>query len=68
MVTWVMMIMFPKNGEILLLFDSGEWDVDRILVFGTESDLEDLVKYKDWVCNGTFKCSPDVYYQLYTYW
>lgn len=38
---------FLENGEKLLLFDSGERNGDRILVFGTESGLEDLVKYKD---------------------
>lgn len=30
------------------LFDSKKHDVDRILAFGTESDFDDLVKYKDW--------------------
>lgn len=34
---------FYENGDILL-FDSAEHDVDRILVFGTESGLGDLVK------------------------
>ena len=38
---------FLENGEKLLLFDSGERNGDRILVFGTESGLDDLVKYKD---------------------
>ena len=48
-----------------LLFDSAEHDVDRILVFGTESGLDGVVKYKDWTSNGTFKCSLDMYCQLY---
>lgn len=56
---------FLENDENLLLFDTGERDVDRILVFGTESGLDDLVTYKDWACDGTFKGSPDMFYQLY---
>ena len=36
-----------KFHENFLLVDSGEHDVDRILVFGTKSGLDDLVKYKD---------------------
>ena len=50
---------FLENGDNVLLFNSGEHDVDRILVFATESGLDDLVKYRDWACDGTFKCSPD---------
>ena len=37
--------------------------MDRILVFGTESGLDYLLKYKNWAYDGTFKCSPYVYYQ-----
>ena len=33
--------------ENLFLLNSEERDVDGILVFGTESGLDDLVKYKD---------------------
>ena len=49
-----------------LLYDSGEDDVNRILVFGTNSGLDDLERYKHWACDGTFKCSPEIYYQIYT--
>ena len=52
---------FLASGENFLLLNSGQHDVDRILVFGTESGLDDLVKYKDWTCDRTFKFSPDVY-------
>lgn len=57
---------FRENREKFLLFDSGEDDVNRILIFGTESNLDDLVRYKDWACDGTFKCCPDIYFQLFT--
>lgn len=48
-----------------MLFNSGEHDVDRISVFGAESVLCDLVKYKDQACDGTLKYRPDMYDQLY---
>ena len=56
---------FLENGENFLLFNSEERDVDRILVFSTESGVDDMMKYKGWACDGTLKCSPDMYYQLY---
>ena len=39
-------------------------NVDRFLVFGTESGLHDVVRY-DWTCDRIFKCSLDMYSQLY---
>ena len=53
-----------QNKSKLSAKHGREQDVDRILVFGSESDLDDLVKYKDCAYNGTFKCSSDIYYQL----
>ena len=55
-----------ENGNQFLLYDSGEDCSDRILVFGTEAGLDDLEKNKDWACDGTFKCSPEIYIQLFT--
>ncbi|XP_066969100.1 uncharacterized protein [Macrobrachium rosenbergii] len=57
---------FLENGDQFLLYDSGEDCSDRILVFGTKAGLDDLEKNKDWACDGTFKCSPEIYYQLFT--
>ena len=57
---------FLENGNQFLLHDSGEDCSDRILVFGTEAGLDDLEKNKDWACDGTFKCSPEIYFQLFT--
>lgn len=37
---------FLESGETFLPFDGGERDVDRILVFGTESGGDDLEKDK----------------------
>lgn len=44
---------FLESGENFLIFDTGEHDGDRILVFGTESGLADLGKYKDRTWDGT---------------
>ena len=57
---------FLENSDQLLLYDSGEDCSDRILVFGTEAGLDDLEKNKNWACDGTFKCSPEIYFQLFT--
>ena len=57
---------YLDNGDQFLLYDSGEDCSDRILVFGTEAGLDDLEKNKEWACDGTFKCSPEMYYQLFT--
>ena len=57
---------FLENGNQFLLYDSGEDCLDRILVFGTEAKLDDLEENKDWACDGTFKCSPEIYFQLFT--
>ncbi|XP_068225286.1 uncharacterized protein [Palaemon carinicauda] len=40
--------------------------IQTILGFGTKAGLDDLEKNKDWACDGTFKCSPEIYYQLFT--
>ncbi|XP_068206482.1 uncharacterized protein [Palaemon carinicauda] len=57
---------FLENCDQFLLYDSGEDCPDRILVFATKAGLDDLEKNKDWACDGTFKCSPEIYYQLFT--
>lgn len=41
------MNMLLENGEGFLLFHDEENDADIILIFGTESGLADLVKYKE---------------------
>ncbi|XP_040575190.1 uncharacterized protein asrij isoform X1 [Lepeophtheirus salmonis] len=57
---------FLKNGEQFLIFDSGEQDTDRILIFGAQDALEDLASSKYWACDSTFKCFPENYFQLCT--
>ncbi|XP_066941046.1 uncharacterized protein [Macrobrachium rosenbergii] len=57
---------FLDSGELFLQFDSGQSDKDRLLVFATNKGLDDLVNVKHWAGDGTFKCSPSIFYQLYT--
>ena len=55
-----------ENGDLFLQHDSGEDDEQRILVFATESGLDDLLQASFWAGDGTFKPCPDVYFQLFT--
>lgn len=52
--------------EAFLLHDSGESDVNRIIVFATKRNLECLGRAGAWFCDGTFKVVPSLFYQLYT--
>ena len=55
-----------ENGEVLLLFDSGNDDADRILVFGTQQTLDVIAEADDLFLDGTFKIVPELFFQLYT--
>ena len=55
-----------KNGDPFLLYDSSAADEKRILIFVIRAGIQDLRKNKMWACDGTFKCSSDLYYQLFT--
>ena len=54
------------RGDNFLLFDSGEDDVDRFFIFGTERNLDLLETKTNWFADGTFKVAPNLFYQLYT--
>jgi len=41
------MSVFLGNGDFFLLFEGGEHDEDRIVGFGTDTGLDDWVKYED---------------------
>lgn len=53
-------------GEDFLLHDSGIADEERIIVFGTNSNLIHLMHNNVWVVDGTFKSAPSNFEQLYT--
>ena len=53
------------KGELFLFFDSG-MEEDRIIVFATTRNLDQMRDYHDWQLDGTFKVCPQLFYQLFT--
>lgn len=53
------------DGSAFLLFDSGPCP-DRILMYSTHRNLQLLDCAQQWYADGTFKVSPNLFYQLYT--
>lgn len=53
------------DGAAFLLYDSGPGP-QRILLFSTAENLALLERSQDWYGDGTFKVSPNLFYQLYT--
>ena len=49
-----------------LLFDSGEGDMHRMMLFGTSKFPSILRESDNWYCDGTFKVVPEHFFQLYT--
>lgn len=54
------------NAEPFILFDSGRDDVDRIILLGTNDNVLFLQDNNNWFADGTFKVSPNMFYQVYT--
>ena len=52
------------KGEQFLLYDSGP-DTQRILIFGTQLNLEMLRLSDFWLADGTFKTEPPLFTQVY---
>ena len=52
------------KGEQFLLYDSGP-EVQRILIFGTQQNLEMLQLSQVWLADGTFKTAPTLFTQVY---
>ena len=55
-----------RSGERFLMYDTGAVDEDRILIFGTERNLQILETSQNWFCDGTFNVVPGQLYQLFT--
>lgn len=47
-------------------YDSGAHDLDHLLIFAFDENLDLLIRNQQWLADGTFKCSPAVFYQLFT--
>ena len=55
-----------KRGECFVLFD-GMTDANvRIIIFSTENNVKLLIKYPNWICDGTFYVCPKIFAQSYT--
>ena len=52
------------KGEQFLLYDSGP-ETQRILIFGTQRNLEMLRLSEYWLADGTFKTAPSLFTQVY---
>lgn len=54
------------KGDPFLLYDSGDGDSERLFIFATQQNLKCLAESTSWFADGTFKVTPDQFYQLYT--
>lgn len=54
-----------SDGEPFLLFDSGP-NEQRILIFSTDRNLTFMESCEHWYVDGTFRCTPLLFGQLYT--
>lgn len=54
------------RGNDFLLWDSGEADESRTLMFGTTDNLLLLQENQHWFIDGTFKVSPTLFTQLFS--
>ncbi|KAG0432055.1 hypothetical protein DMUE_5521 [Dictyocoela muelleri] len=55
-----------SRGENFYLFDSGIDDIERVVVFSTETNIIHMSYNKIWICDGTFRSAPRGFYQIYT--
>lgn len=54
------------DGRRFLMFDSGVDDHNRILIYSTDENLDAMASKTDWFIDGTFKCAPEIFYQVFT--
>ena len=57
---------YTADGKQFLLWDSGRDDINRILAYCSEEGLDLLLNKPHWFCDGTFKASPDIFYQIFS--
>ena len=53
------------NGENFLLYDSGNQDLQRILIFGTDRNIAILRLCEVWLADASFKVAPALFYQIW---
>ena len=49
-----------------MILDSGIGDHERMFIFASELGLQCLAESENWYADGTFKVSPELFFQLYT--
>ena len=54
------------RGENFLAYNSRSDDRERFLIFSTEQNLDLVEHTPQWHADGTFKCCPALFHQLYT--
>lgn len=57
--------MMTNKKDNFLLFDSGP-AVHRMMIFGTNANLEFLANCEEWYMDGTFDICPPLFQQVYT--
>ncbi|KAG0429811.1 hypothetical protein DMUE_5716 [Dictyocoela muelleri] len=53
-------------GEFFYLYDTGQNDENRVIVFSTASNILHLENSPIWICDGTFRSCPTDFFQIYT--
>ena len=57
------------SGDNFFLYDSYENDeveeFGRILIFATKENIRQLFRCNTWFVDGTFKCAPSIFFQLF---
>lgn len=54
------------NGDKFLQWDTGFYDLNRMIIFYTNESVKYLRESDVWLLDGTFKSCPTDFYQLYT--
>ncbi|MGL6120690.1 MAG: hypothetical protein ACRC0V_09320, partial [Fusobacteriaceae bacterium] len=57
---------YTSKGVKFILYDSCDQILNRIIVFGTESNIIHLMNNELWIIDGTFKVAPETFAQLVT--
>ena len=53
------------NGDSFLVYCSGFGDEERVFIFASQDALQFLADSEHWYTGGTFRVSPEVFFQLY---
>ncbi|KAG0428611.1 hypothetical protein DMUE_5809, partial [Dictyocoela muelleri] len=59
-------IKYTFSSEKFLIYDSGDSNNNRILIFSTNTHISYLEHSESWYCDGTFKSCPTGFEQVYT--